>query len=70
MATRTFFQRAPSGFRTVQGELIKKMQQVLINGDFLQDRADGVYGGNTERAVQSFQQQNQLAPTGKVDDQT
>jgi hypothetical protein len=70
MATRTFFQRAPSGFRTVQGELIKKMQQVLINGDFLQDRADGIYGGNTERAVQSFQQQNQLAPTGKVDDQT
>lgn len=70
MATRTFFQRAPSGFRTVQGELIKKMQQVLIAKDFLQDKDDGVFGGNTERAVQSFQQQNQLAPTGKVDDQT
>ena len=67
---RIFFQRAPSGFRTVQGEVIKKMQQALINGDFLHDKDDGVFGGNTEAAVRSFQQQNQLPATGKVDDQT
>ena len=70
MATRTFFQRAPSGFRTVQGELIKKVQQVLIAKDLLHDTDDGVFGGNTEHAVQSFQQQNQLPPTGKIDDET
>jgi Putative peptidoglycan-binding domain-containing protein len=70
MATRVFFQRAPSGFRTVQGELIKKMQKVLIAKDLLHDTDDGIFGGNTERAVQIFQEQNQLAPTGKVDDQT
>ena len=70
MATRTFFQRAPGGFRTVQGELIKKVQQALINRDLLHDIADGVFGGNTERAVQDFQQQNNLPSTGKVDDQT
>lgn len=67
---RIFFQRAPSGFRTVQGEVIKKMQQALINGDFLHDKDDGVFGGNTEAAVRSFQQQNELPATGKVDDQT
>ena len=70
MATRVFFQRAPSGFRTVQGELIKKIQKVLIAKDLLHDKDDGIFGGNTERAVQIFQEQNQLAPTGKVDDQT
>lgn len=70
MATRTFFQRAPSGFRTVQGEVIKKMQQVLIAKDFLHDKDDGIFGGNTENAVHDFQQANQLVPTGKVDDQT
>jgi putative peptidoglycan binding protein len=67
---RIFFQRAPGGFRTVRGEVIKKLQQALKSGGFLQDIADGVYGGNTETAVTAFQQQNQLPATGKVDDQT
>lgn len=70
MATRIFFQRAPSGFRTVQGELIKKVQQVLIAKDLLHDTDDGIFGGNTEGAVHRFQEQNQLPPTGKIDDQT
>src|SRR5215475_14439744 len=68
--SRILFQRAPSGFRTVQGELIKKLQQALISGGFLQDKDDGIFGGNTEGAVKSFQEQNQLPSTGKVDDQT
>ena len=46
------------------------MQKVLIARDFLQDRDDGIFGGNTERAVQRFQEQNHLAATGKVDDET
>jgi hypothetical protein len=67
---RIFFQRAPSGFRTVQGELIKKIQQKLISSGLLHDTDDGVFGGNTETALRSFQQQKQLPVTGKVDDQT
>jgi len=67
---RIFFQRAPSGFRTVQGELIRKLQVVLKDGGFLDDTADGVYGGRTEAALQKFQQQKQLPMTGQVDDQT
>jgi hypothetical protein len=67
---RTFFQRAPGGFRTVQGELIRKMQVVLKAGGFLDDIADGVYGGKTQAALQKFQEQKQLPVSGKVDDQT
>ena len=67
---RIFFQRAPGGFRTVQGELVRKFQVVLKNGGFLNDKADGVYGGRTETALQKFQEQKQLTVTGKVDDQT
>lgn len=67
---RTFFQRAPSGFRTVQGELIRKIQLVLKAGGFLDDIADGVYGGRTQAALQKFQEQKQLPVSGKVDDQT
>lgn len=68
--SRIFFQRAASGFRTVQGELIRKMQVVLKSGGFLDDIADGVYGGRTEAALKKFQTQKQLPATGKVDDQT
>jgi hypothetical protein len=67
---RIFFQRASSGFRTVQGELVRKFQVVLKDGGFLEDTADGVYGGKTEVALKKFQEQKQLPVTGKVDDQT
>lgn len=67
---RIFFQRAASGFRTVQGELVRKFQAVLKDGGFLDDTADGVYGGRTEAALKKFQEEKQLPITGKVDDQT
>src|ERR1044071_4463508 len=67
---RIFFQRASSGFRTVQGELIRKFQVVLKDGGVLDDTADGVFGGRTEAALKKFQEQKQLPVTGKVDDQT
>lgn len=67
---RIFFQRAPSGFRTVRGELVRKYQVVLKDGGFLDDAADGVFGGRTEAALKKFQEHKQLPVTGKVDDQT
>jgi len=67
---RTFFQRAPGGFRMVQGELIRKVQLVLKAGGFLDDIADGVYGNNTQAALRKFQEQKQLAVSGNIDDQT
>lgn len=67
---RIFFQRAASGFRTVQGELIRRVQQILRDGGFYRDTLDGIYGDRTELALHGFQQQNGLAPTGKIDDLT
>jgi hypothetical protein len=67
---RIFFQRASSGFRTVQGELIKRLQIVLRNEGFYQGIIDGIYGNKTELALMSFQQHNNLVVSGKVDDIT
>ena len=67
---RTFFQRASSGFRTVQGELIRKIQTPLKAGGFYEGTLDGVFGDRTERALLAFQQGNSIPVTGKVDDQS
>ena len=67
---RTFFQRASSGFRTVQGELIRKIQTPLKAGGFYDGTLDGVFGDRTERALLAFQQSNSIPATGKVDAQS
>jgi hypothetical protein len=67
---RIFFQRASGGFRTVQGELIRRMQQILREGGFYHDTLDGIYGNNMERALLDLQHQNNLLLTGKVDNNT
>jgi len=67
---RIFFQRAPSGLRTVRGELIRKIQEPLKAGGFYDGIVDGIYGDQTERALLKFQESKQLPITGKVDDQT
>jgi hypothetical protein len=54
----------------VQGELITRLQQTLRDGGFYRDTVDGVYGNKTELALLGFQQQNGLAQTGAVDDET
>lgn len=68
--TRIFFQRASSGFRTVQGELIRRLQLTLRAGGFYRDTVDGIYGNKTELALLGFQQENGLAQTGKIDEET
>lgn len=55
---RIFFQRASGGVRTVRGELIKRIQQVLRDGDFYHHILDNIYGNKTGLALQKFQQQN------------
>jgi hypothetical protein len=59
-----------SGFRTVQGGLITRIQQVLRDKGFYRDTIDGIYGNKTEQALLNFQQQNNLQVTGKIDDKT
>lgn len=68
---RIFFQRAAGGFRTVQGELIRKIQQILKREGFYDGILDGIYGNKSELALQNFQQEKQLPlRTGKIDDET
>jgi Putative peptidoglycan binding domain/Glycosyl hydrolase family 46 len=68
---RIFFQRASADFRAVRGELIRRIRQALQGGGFYNGLLDGIYGNQTELALQKFQQHNQLpVQTGKVDEET
>lgn len=67
---RILFQRAPNGFRTVRGEIIRKLQQLLHDKGVYRETPDGVYGDKTEHALLLFQQQNNLPVTSKVDNET
>jgi Putative peptidoglycan binding domain len=67
---RIIFQRAPSGFRTVQGQLIRDVQDPLKAKGLYDGIVDGIFGDKTERALLKFQESKQLPVTGKVDDQT
>lgn len=66
--TRILFQRAPEGFRTVRGGLIKDLQVGLAKKDASPGLLDGVYGGDTELAIRQWQGANGQPPTGKVTD--
>ena len=52
------------------GEDVKAIQQALIDLGYLNDVADGQFGGKTEAAVTDFQKENNLPATGVVDAQT
>lgn len=67
---RILFRRASSGFRLVRGELIKKVQKTLKSENIYDDFLDGIYGGNTERALITYQQRNGLNVSGKIDEAT
>lgn len=47
-----------------RGDDVTRLQTRLIELGYLADRADGIFGRNTERAVMSFQQTSGLAMTG------
>jgi hypothetical protein len=66
---RILFQRASSGFRTVRGAPIEKIQNALQQEDLNPGTIDGVFGNNTERSLLAYQQKNSLPQTGKVDEE-
>ena len=49
-----------------RGENVKKVQQRLIQYDYLDGTADGRYGEDTRNAVRLFQRRNGLTVDGKV----
>jgi hypothetical protein len=53
-----------------RGDLIRNLQKGLTAGGFDTKGTDGIYGGDTQAAVESFQKANQLDSAGGVDDAT
>ena len=53
-----------------RGEEVRELQQMLWDTGFIFEEPDGVFGGNTEKAVKWFQEYALLDQTGVADDQT
>lgn len=53
-----------------QGEEVKKIQEKLIELGYLNDTPDGIFGIMTEKAVEDFQENNDLFIDGIVDLET
>ena len=65
---RILFQRAPEGFRTVRGGLIKDLQRKLAAAGASPGLLDGIYGGDTEQAIRHWEAGRGFPQTGKVSD--
>ena len=50
--------------RGMRGEAVETLQLRLIELGYLKGEADGIFGGNTERALKAFQRKNDLAEDG------
>lgn len=53
-----------------RGEEVRQLQQMLWDTGFIFEEPDGVFGGNTEKAVKWFQEYALLEQTGVADDRT
>ncbi len=53
-----------------KNDAVVELQQMLIDLKMLSDKADGIFGKNTEAAVKAFQQQYGLEPSGIAYPQT
>lgn len=50
--------------RTMEGEDVQRLQERLIELGYLEDKADGKFGVNTQRAVKKFQRKHDLKDDG------
>ncbi len=64
---RTLFRRASPGERLVRGELVKCAQVALADADHSPGMVDGIFGGDTEKAVKRWQSARQQPETGEID---
>lgn len=63
---RILFQRVAKGYRAVRGEVVRKIQIQLKKAGSDPGDVDGIFGGDTEKALKDFQQNKELQPSGKV----
>ena len=64
---RIFFRRTSPEFRSVRGQAIARIQQVLDGDGLLEKGVDGRFGADTEQALRRFQEANRLPQSGAID---
>ena len=67
---RVLFQRVAKGYRSVRGEVIRRVQIKLKAAESDPGDVDGIFGGDTENALKDFQQKMDLQPSGKITSDT
>jgi hypothetical protein len=68
--SRVYLQRAASGYRTVRGEVVRRVQLALKGVGSDPKEIDGIYGGDTENALRDFQGKRNLMVNGRLNDVT
>ena len=63
---RVLFQRTKQGYRSVRGELVRRVQIALRDKGFSTGEIDGVFGIGTEAALYSWQKAAGTQPSGAV----
>ncbi len=63
---RVLFQRVARGYRSVRGEVVRRVQLKLKTAGSDPGDTDGIFGKDTESALKHFQQNIDLQPSGKV----
>lgn len=63
---RILFQRVARGYRAVRGEVVRRVQLQLKAAGSDPGDIDGIFGGDTEKALKDYQQKKELQPSGKV----
>ncbi|MEH7439267.1 S41 family peptidase [Neobacillus drentensis] len=56
--------------KDMNNEQVKNAQEILAGLGFAPGRKDGYFSAETDMAIKGFQQQNDLPPTGKIDEKT
>jgi carboxyl-terminal processing protease len=56
--------------KDMNNEQVKNAQEILAGLGFAPGRKDGYFSAETDMAIKGFQQQNELPPTGKIDEKT
>jgi Putative peptidoglycan binding domain len=67
---RAIMRRARNGFRASRGEVVRRAQVALSTEGANPGTIDGVFGGDTERALATFQSIAGLQATGELTDET
>ncbi|NET30818.1 MAG: peptidoglycan-binding protein [Cyanothece sp. SIO1E1] len=70
IVARVLFEKSRSGYRTVRGQIIKRIQSSLKKAGMSPGDIDGIFGKDTKAALIEWQQAKGFVQTGSVDVET